>query len=66
MSDTAIDPKQLADLTDDQVTAMVRLIKSGKLDFEVYSTDPGHYSHDISISVDHEELMAAIGSENSN
>lgn len=52
--------KQLEDLTETQVEAMIRLIKSGKLNFTVHSTNPGTYSHDIGIQVNHEELMAAL------
>lgn len=63
MSTTKDDPDQLEDLTEKEVLAMVRLIKSGKLDFEVHSTNPGHYSHEVSISVDHEDLMALLATQ---
>jgi hypothetical protein len=59
MSNTDTD-EILADLTDDQCDAMKRLIITGKLDFTIHSTNPGTWSHDIGISVDHDELMAAI------
>lgn len=65
MSDIETDPDQLDDLTNEQLKAMVRLIKAGKLDFEVHSTNPGHWSHDIGISVDHDDLMGAIAREKS-
>jgi hypothetical protein len=63
MNATEKDPDQLAELTDSQLETMVRLIKTGKLDFEIHRTNPGHYSHDIGISIDHDDLMAAIAKE---
>jgi hypothetical protein len=60
MPDDEKDPDQLEELTDEQLAKMVKLIKSGKLDFEIHRTNAGHWSHDIGISVDHDELMEAI------
>lgn len=60
MNDTEKDPDQLEDITEAQTNVMYRLIRAGKVDFEIHSTNPGHCSHDVSISVDHDELMEAI------
>jgi hypothetical protein len=64
MTDKEKDPDRLDDLTEEQLTSLTRLIKTGKLYFEIHSTNPGHWSHDIGISVDHDDLMAAIAGEN--
>lgn len=53
----------LADLTDDQCARMKRLICAGKLDFDIHQTNPGEWSHDIGILVDHDDLTAAISDE---
>ncbi|MBB5351097.1 hypothetical protein HNR46_001331 [Haloferula luteola] len=60
MNDTE---ETLADLTDEQCDAVKRLIIAGKLDFAIHSTNPGTWSHDIGISVDHDEMMAALQEE---
>lgn len=54
------DPQQLDELTDQQLEQMIELIKTGRLGFEVHRTSAGHWSHDIGILVDHDELMTAI------
>lgn len=63
MDTTEKDPDQLEDLTDDQLEAMIRLIRSGKLGFEVHRTNPGQWSYDLGISVDHDEFIEAIETE---
>jgi len=62
MNDTETE-EILDDLTNEQCAAMKRLIVTGKLDFEIHRTNPGTWSHDIGISVDHEEFMAATKKE---
>lgn len=54
------DPRELPALTPEQEQQMKELIREGSLDFEMQTVNPGWWSYDIPILVDHDEFIEAI------